>query len=252
MAKQINRHIKLRGTIDDISFYKSQDGFLARAKGGVGGDRIKNDPRFRNTRLNGLEFGTGGKASKLFRHALNPEIKKAADNRVASRITQFMVRILKTDPINDYGERKVTEGDLTLLNGFEFNTAVPFGQALKLPFTYGISRVTGQVAIDMPALLPAIDIAAPENTTHFNFFAVAAAVDFELSKVTVVRQSTANQPWDDTTVPATAIDLALPPNSTLPLFLLLGIEFKMIINGKPNPLSPGLNAFQLLTVDLPV
>jgi hypothetical protein len=34
MAKQIGI-IKLKGTIGDIAFYKSQDGHLARAKGGV-------------------------------------------------------------------------------------------------------------------------------------------------------------------------------------------------------------------------
>jgi len=42
MAKQ-KGIIKLEGTIGDIAFYKSQDGHLARAKGGVSADRIKND-----------------------------------------------------------------------------------------------------------------------------------------------------------------------------------------------------------------
>ena len=38
--------IKLQGTIGDVSFYKSKDGYLAREKGGVDGERIKNDPAF--------------------------------------------------------------------------------------------------------------------------------------------------------------------------------------------------------------
>ena len=38
--------IKLKGTIGDVSFYKTKDGYLAREKGGVDGDRIKNDPAF--------------------------------------------------------------------------------------------------------------------------------------------------------------------------------------------------------------
>lgn len=251
MAKQINRHIKLRGTIDDISFYKSQDGFLARAKGGVDGDRIKKDPRFRNTRLNGLEFGAGGRASKLFRAAWNPEIKKAADNRMASRVTQLMVRVLKTDPVNDYGERKVSEGELSMFNGFQFNLAVPFDQALNQPLTYGINRVTGAATVDIPSLAPKLAIAAPENTTHINFFAAAAAIDFDLNEATVVRQSTANLPWDTTATAATSLNMALPANSLLPLFLLVGIEFVMIINGKVNPLSKGLSALQVAMVDLP-
>ncbi len=36
--------IKLKGTIGDITFYKTQDGNLARLKGGVEKNRILNDP----------------------------------------------------------------------------------------------------------------------------------------------------------------------------------------------------------------
>ena len=45
MAKQ-KGIVKLSGTIGDVSFYKSQDGFLAREKGGIDKERIKNDPAF--------------------------------------------------------------------------------------------------------------------------------------------------------------------------------------------------------------
>ena len=45
MAKQTGI-IKLKGTIGDISFYKSADGHLARSKGGVDKNRIANDPAF--------------------------------------------------------------------------------------------------------------------------------------------------------------------------------------------------------------
>ena len=38
--------IKLKGTIGDITFYKTQDGHLAREKGGVDANRIANDPAF--------------------------------------------------------------------------------------------------------------------------------------------------------------------------------------------------------------
>ena len=54
MAKQTGI-IKLKGTIGDISFYKTTDGHLAREKGGVDGNRIANDPAFQRTRENGSE-----------------------------------------------------------------------------------------------------------------------------------------------------------------------------------------------------
>ena len=48
--------IKLKGSIGDVSFYKTKDGYLAREKSGVDKDRIKNDPAFQRTRENGAEF----------------------------------------------------------------------------------------------------------------------------------------------------------------------------------------------------
>ena len=66
MAKQEGL-IKLKGTVGDLSFYKTKDGHLARMKGGVDAERIKNDPAFERTRENGAEFGRSGKAGKLLR-----------------------------------------------------------------------------------------------------------------------------------------------------------------------------------------
>ncbi len=61
MAKQIGI-IKLKGKIGDLSYYKTKDGHLAREKGGVDAERIKNDPAFERTRENGAEFGSAAKS----------------------------------------------------------------------------------------------------------------------------------------------------------------------------------------------
>ena len=54
--------IKLDGTIGGITFYKTtEDGYLAREKGGVSADKIANDPNFQRTRENGEGFGRAAK-----------------------------------------------------------------------------------------------------------------------------------------------------------------------------------------------
>ena len=113
--------IKLKGKIGDLSFYKTKDGYLAREKGGIDKERMKNDPAFQRTRENGAEFGRAGKAGRLLRTSVRPLLLKAADGRVASRMTREMVKVVKSDTSNNRGERKVTEGDVLLLKGFEFN-----------------------------------------------------------------------------------------------------------------------------------
>lgn len=61
--------IPLKGTIGNINFYKSKDGYLAREKTSVNAERIANDPAFVRTRENGAEFGRAGRAGKVLRTA---------------------------------------------------------------------------------------------------------------------------------------------------------------------------------------
>ena len=89
--------IKLDGTIGGITFYKSQDGYLAREKGGVSADRIANDPNFQRTRENGAEFGAAGKAGKLLRTAFRNILQNSADNRMVGRLTSEMVKVIQAD-----------------------------------------------------------------------------------------------------------------------------------------------------------
>ncbi len=87
--------IKLQGQMGGVSYYKSQqDGFLAREKGGVDAERIKNDPNFERTRENGAEFGRAGAAGKLLRTSLRALLVNIADSRMTSRLTREMVKVL--------------------------------------------------------------------------------------------------------------------------------------------------------------
>jgi hypothetical protein len=249
MPKQISPIIKLKGAIDDISFYKSQDGFMARQKTSISAERIKTDPKFDLTRRAGQEFGAGGKAGKLFRDVWINELNKARDNRVTSRVTQIMVAILQSDPVSDLGFRRVENGDLTLLKGFEFNIGVTFAAAVKTQFPFIIDRLSGQVSINLASHIPRLEIAAPENATHYNFFAAAAAIDFATGEYSITRQNSANLPWDNTPTTASVLQMAVLPNTQLPIFLLLGVEFVKLVNGKSYPLSKGLSSLQVLEVD---
>jgi len=38
--------IKIEGTLDDFTFYKTKDGYLVKTKSGVSGERIASDPAF--------------------------------------------------------------------------------------------------------------------------------------------------------------------------------------------------------------
>jgi hypothetical protein len=52
MARQ-KSFLKIEGTLDELTFYKSDGNYLVKTKGGISGDRIANDPAFQRTRENG-------------------------------------------------------------------------------------------------------------------------------------------------------------------------------------------------------
>ncbi|MBK9958918.1 MAG: hypothetical protein IPP11_10055 [Chitinophagaceae bacterium] len=248
MAKQ-KGIIKLDGTIGGITFYKSQDGYLAREKGGVSADRIANDPNFQRTRENGEEFGRAGKAGKLLRNAIRAMLQNASDSRMVSRLTQKMVEVIQEDITNPRGLRNVIDGEAELLEGFEFNISGKLGTTLYAPYTGTIDRVAGTLTASVPAFVPINMIASPGGTTHFKIVSAGAEVDFENETFVMSNQATAVLPWDATATAVINLVNAVTANSTKPLFLALGIEFYQEVNGQMYPLKNGAyNALALVKV----
>ena len=60
MARQ-NGILKIEGTLENLTFYKTQDGNLVKIKGGVSAVR----PNLSATGENGVEFGNAASAGKL-------------------------------------------------------------------------------------------------------------------------------------------------------------------------------------------
>jgi hypothetical protein len=249
MARQTGV-ITLKGTIGSISFYKSRDGHMAREKGGVDGTRIATDPAFQRTRENGAEFGRAGRGSKILRDALRVIIQNAKDRRVVSRLTTEMVKVLQSDTLNVRGERNVANGDLAMLQGFEFNVNAPLGTTLYAPFTATVDRIAGTCIVNLPAFLPANLVAAPSGATHFKIVSAGAEVDFVGETFKAETKDSEILPWDPTLTPVINLSNALSANSTLPVFLLLGIQFYQEVNNVQYALKNGaFNSLQIVKVD---
>ena len=232
--------IKLDGTIGGITFYKTtEDGYLAREKGGVSADKIANDPNFQRTRENGEEFGRAGKAGKLLRNAIRAMLQNASDGRMVSRLTAEMVKVIQEDITNPRGQRNVIDGEAELLEGFEFNISGKLGTTIYAPFTATIDRVAGTLTANIPAFVPINMIAAPGGSTHFKIVSTGAEIDFENETFVMDAQATAVLPWDTTATAVINLVNTVTANSTHPLFLALGIEFYQEVNGQMYPLKNG-------------
>jgi len=249
MARQTGI-IKLKGTLGDISFYKSSDGHLARTKGGVDANRIANDPAFQRTRENGSEFGRAGKGGKVIRNAIRVLLQNAKDKRVVSRLTKALVAVTKTDTVNERGLRTIEDGDMNSLQGFEFNLNGKLGATLFTPYTTALDRATGDVELNLAPFAPVVRIAAPGGTTHFKVVTGAAELDFAGETSTFESAETAILPYDGANTAAINLAVALPAGSALPILQVVGIEFYQEVNGQMYPLKNGAyNALSVANVD---
>jgi len=250
MARQ-SGIIKLKGTIGDITFYKSKDGYLARQKGGVDKERFHNDPKFQRTRENAAEFARAGKASKALCTAIRPVLNKTQDSRMISRLVKSMMQVIKADQVSNRGLRNVLDGELILLQGFDFNGNARLSATVYAPYTTTIDRATGLVEVNVASFVPDSQIVAPGGTTHFRLISAGVEVDFENETFALAQSSSAEIAFDNTTSGAISLsnDIGVE-ESTKPLFLVFGIEFLQQVNGTFYALNNGAyNALSLVLVD---
>ena len=134
MAKQ-EGIIRFTGTMGGITFTKNEDGYIARQKTTLDGNRIATDPNYARTRENNSEFGGAANAAKLMRDAAKDVVLSAKDSRLSNRLTKYMLKAAKLDTTSARGMRNVTDGDLTVLQGFDFNANAPITSIFSAQYT---------------------------------------------------------------------------------------------------------------------
>ena len=248
MAKQTG-FIKISGTLDDVTFYRTKDGHLVKMKSRLNKARIANDPKFARTRENGAEFGNAAKSGKLFRANLRPISLNASDSRIVHRVTQLMSKIKNMDAFNIRGERNVGTGIMApegkaLLKGFEFNEFSELGSILFKP--YLLDTLTGEITIDQ--LKPSSDISFPTGATHVSITGGYAIFDFSMATVDFKMTNVVNLAFAAPSSTITLTPTSLPIGTSLKVYLLR-IEFFQFVNGVQYVLKNGdFNALRVIEV----
>lgn len=250
MARQ-RGPLKVEGRIGDLSFYKSQDGFMLREKGGVTKKRIMTDPRFSRVRENLEEFARAGKSGRILRKAFESVLSKSGDRLMPARMQRMLMKVVQTDQANERGKRTVANGDLSLLEGFDFNATSSYSNTLKAILPCEIDRVSGELTVDVPAFVPQNKLFPPAGTSHYQFIVAGAEVDFETENFEIVEQQSDIRPFDKQLSAPLTLSVQLPAASVLPLFLILKIAFFQEVTGEKYPLQSGqFNCATLVKVDI--
>ena len=246
---RLKSFIKIEGTFDDLNFYKSQDGYMVRTKGGVSGNRILNDPAFARTRENGLEFGHITGSGKTLRRAVVDIMADAKDNRIASRLTKAMNLVKKQDTTSVRGQRKVYIGLSTpegraALKGFEFNGRSTLSSVLLAD--YSLDTATGEVSI--ADFIPARRLNIPQGATHVSLSCGFLNLDFETGDKALELSNVVNLPINLTATTVILTPAAVPAGTGNQLYFLK-VAFFQEMNAVQYPLNNGAyNALQLIEV----
>lgn len=249
MAKQIGV-IKLDGILDNIVFYKSTDGYIARLHTPISAERIASDPSFARTRENMAEFARAGKGARLLRVALRAELQKVQDRRASNRLLRELVRLIKTDAVNPRGQRNLAQAEKSSLVGFEFNATARLGSTFFAPFSTAIDRATGAATVTVPAFNAANSVEAPEGATHFRINTAVAAVDFFQESYVYAGTQSAEMELNASLESPLTLTSTLPPNAAGALLLVVGIEFFQQVNTINYALNNGsFNALAVAQVE---
>jgi hypothetical protein len=161
-----------------------------------------------------------------------------------------MMKVVKADATSVRGQRNVLDGELELLEGFEFNEGGKLTQTFFAPFTANIDRPTGALSLLIPSFVPNKMIVAPTEATHYQIVSGGGFIDFStgINGITIHVSDVLPIGSDASTALDHSSDAGA--NNPNPLFLVLGISFLQEVNGKTYPLKNGAyNALSIVKVN---
>jgi hypothetical protein len=248
MAK-VDGIVEIQGTVKGMTFYRSKDGQLVRAKGGISKRRMKTDPAFQRTRENGVEFGHNAKMGQLIRNSAVGMLQLAKDYQVSSRLSQTMSVIKNLDLVSARGKRNVGIGIQSLegkkaLKGFDFNKGSRFKSVYRGEVS--LDAVTG--VITLPNFDPSIHLSLPEGATHVSLSSAMTLIDFDAVEYKTRYSNKENFSVDNAVSTLVLTPEEIPVGTGTLLFYVL-IEFFQEINGVRYPLkNNSFNVLHLLDV----
>src|SRR5678815_4792908 len=119
---QQNHSFPITGRVDTLTFFQTRDGkHMVKKKKRAGGAVFTSEDKYLIVQRNRDEFARAAKAGRLIREALRKPLSGFRDKTGVGRMSKTTLAVVKSDSINPRGERNMVDGDLSILEGYEFN-----------------------------------------------------------------------------------------------------------------------------------
>lgn len=172
------------------------------------------------------------KQDGLVKMSLSEVIRRNKFYRLHTRLMRFLVKVLHSDSENDRGMRLLSQGDISLLKGFEFNQEALLSHVFTPIGTVTVDRAAGTLAISFPAFVPTDSVHQPDDATHLQITLAGVEIDFDAEEYQTRLERSVNIPLTNEEIPAIELSAALTAGSDKPWLGVLALDFYQEVNGK--------------------
>lgn len=175
------------------------------------------------SRKSGAEFGTGSTGCVLLKMAFGPLLLRALTINLHNRLAERLRKIIRTGPVAKKGGRRIFDGDINLLKGFEFNREVNFG---RLGYMVISSKVTAtEVKVSIRPFAWAGTIQPPDHAQSVKIGLCCVFADFDKGSFSAVRANDL-QLKREKDFQGGRFKIAVPEGEELAVLLMMNIFFE--------------------------
>lgn len=231
MARQ-SSIIKFEGTVGDLTFVKTKNGYIVKKKSSIPKSRIQTDPNFQRTRENIAEFKNVAQAGGVLRKSLREAVSDVQSGNASTRLFSVLNGVKNLDTTHDRGLRTVASGIADVpgqakLNGFNFNEMAPLDSILLKDFT--LDTVDGTLTIT--GLNPSSDLLKPLAAHKAGFNLFWSKVDFAHGESNTVKATEVLIPLDDS-AHTVNLEVPAPPTGSGVNVFALRLVYYQTMNGQ--------------------
>ncbi|MBD8489301.1 hypothetical protein IFO69_11140 [Echinicola sp. CAU 1574] len=170
--------LKFVGSLSDITVVKRGNEFIVRKKKPkIGKKKYKKDPAYVESRKMNDEFGRASSLATAFRRFLEPECDGLVLGYLHSRLSAAFRKVMLTDQAHKRGIRKLFDGELELLKGFEIaKTHRVAACYYDLPDTHLVSD-SPMMRFDFSKSTALIKDKVPKAASHFELVPMVLVLD---------------------------------------------------------------------------
>ena len=168
----------LSGTFGQLVAYQRKDlpGTLVRSPTSLNRRRFLSDPAFSNSRRTATEGGGRSKAAQSLRRVLQP-LSPVRDHNWQGALTGALTAVQQGDSVSPWGQRGLLlSRHGHLLEGYSLARRTPLESLLRSPLSYLLDKKEGSALLELPGLLPGVNLVVRTPEPYFRVAAVLGIV----------------------------------------------------------------------------